>query len=61
MLKRLARKLVALSVLVAALTAVSFTHASSTNRTRYCFEAPMEYGCNPNIVCCTSDGECQCG
>jgi hypothetical protein len=62
MLNRLTRKLFTLFVRSAALAAVSFTPASSTNsRSRYCFEAPLEYGCNPNVVCCYDDGHCSCG
>jgi hypothetical protein len=44
MLKRLTRKFFILFVLVAALTAVSFTPASSTNRIVICDEVPICYG-----------------
>jgi hypothetical protein len=56
MLKRLALKLITLSALVAALTAVSSAPASAKNY--YCFDAPMESGC-PTYICCR-DNDCWC-
>lgn len=60
MLKRLTLKLFTLFVLCAALTAVSSPPASSTNRGVFCMDAPMEYGCNTDRVCCYDWGYCWC-
>jgi hypothetical protein len=62
MLKRLTRKLVVLSVLVAALAAVSSTSASSTNSRRYCVDVPIcTDGCCSGYWCCDRWGNCTCG
>jgi hypothetical protein len=58
MLKRLTLKLFTLFALVAALTAVSSTPASSTNR--FCQEAPIEAGCPTMYWCCDRWGNCSC-
>ncbi len=57
MLKRLSRKLVILSVLVAALTAVP---SAPTSKRVFCQEAPLEAGCPTNYWCCDYDGNCTC-
>ncbi len=63
MVKRLTRKLFTLFVLVAALTAVSFTPSSSTNRIVICDEVPICYGdCCSGYWCCDRiSGDCHCG
>jgi hypothetical protein len=62
MLKGLARKLVTLFVLIAALTAVSSTPASSTNSRWYCQEVPIcSDGCCNGYWCCDNWGNCMCG
>lgn len=65
MLKRLTRKLVILSVLVAALTAVSAAPTASTSaspRRQYiCWEMPLDGGCPNNLWCCDASGQCGCG
>lgn len=62
MLKRLTRKLLTLSVLVAALAAVSSSSASSTNSRRYCVDVPICYGdCCSGYWCCDRWGNCSCG
>jgi hypothetical protein len=69
MLKRLTFKFFILSVIVFALTAVSFTPApasassaaASTNSTRICWDVPLDYGCFPtNRWCCDGNGDCGC-
>lgn len=61
MLKKLTRKLVTLSVLVAALAAVSSTPALSTGRA-YCYEVPIcAYDCCNGYYCCDRWGNCYCG
>ena len=61
MLKRLTHKLLILSLLVAAVAAVSTTPASS--RQQYiCWEMPLDGGCPNNLWCCDASGrECGCG
>jgi hypothetical protein len=63
MLKRLTRKLVTLSVLVAAITALSSTPGPSANGGPYCLREPVTAECPSGIWCCPSDlsGECWCG
>jgi hypothetical protein len=61
MLKRLTRKLVTLSVLCAALAAVS-SAALSTNSRAYCYEVPLcAYDCCSGYYCCDRWGNCYCG
>ena len=61
MLKRLTRKLVTLSVLCAALAAVSSAPASSANRRIViCYPAPVDF-CESGYYCCHDDGSCKCG
>jgi len=65
MLKRLTSRFFILSMLVVALTAVSFTPApagaSSTSRTRICWDVPIDAGCYPtNRWCCDGNGDCGC-
>ena len=52
MLKRLTRKLITLSVLVVALSAVSLTPAKSTNQQLYCYYDIVTAECPSGWVCC---------
>lgn len=61
MLKRLARKLLVLSVLIAALTAASSAPASSTNTRRFCYDGPITDDCPTGRYCCDLSGNCTCG
>jgi hypothetical protein len=63
MLKRLSRKFFILFALVAALTAVPSSPASSSNRILICYDVPICYGdCCSGYWCCDrSSGECFCG
>jgi hypothetical protein len=60
MLKKLTRKLVILSALVAAIAAVSSTPASSTYGGPFCLRDPSFADCPSQIVCCTGMGDCSC-
>jgi hypothetical protein len=63
MLNRLTRKLIVLSVLVAALTAVPSRPASppTTRGGVFCVDAPIDSECPPGtLVCCNEWGGCWC-
>jgi hypothetical protein len=60
MLKGLKRKLVVLSVLVAAFAAVSSAPTSHARGGVFCVDAPIESGCY-GVVCCNQWGGCWCG
>ncbi len=61
MRKRLTRKLLILSLLVAAAAAVS-TAPASARQSYICWEMPLDGGCPNNLWCCDSTGrECGCG
>lgn len=60
MLKGLKRKLVILSVLVAAFAAVSSAPASYAYGGRFCLQDPSFTDCPSQIVCCTGMGDCSC-
>lgn len=63
MLKRLTRKFIILSVLVAALTAVPARPASPTTARGgvFCVDAPIESECAPGtLLCCNDYGGCWC-
>lgn len=59
MLKRLARKLITLSVLCAALAVVSSGSTRPTHRGVFCLDAPIESGCY-GLICCNDWGGCWC-
>lgn len=62
MLKGLKRKLVILSVLAAALVAVSSAPAAHARGGVFCVDAPMESECSPGtLLCCNDYGGCWCG
>lgn len=58
--KKITRKLVILSVLVAALAAVSSASTSSANGEGYCLYEPVSAECPSGVVCCTGMGNCLC-
>jgi hypothetical protein len=58
--KKLRRKLFILSVLCAALMAISAPSALSASvGGPFCYEAPLESGC-PAYICCSEEGACWC-
>jgi hypothetical protein len=59
MLKRLTRKLIAVSAVVVILAAVSFTPASSTKAYPYCFYDIVTAECPTGWVCCDGNN-CWC-
>lgn len=64
MLKRLTRKFLILSVLCAALVAVSSAAARNTPARGgvFCVDAPMDSDCPPGtLLCCNDYGGCWCG
>jgi hypothetical protein len=65
MLKKLALKLVTLSVLCATLMVVASAPASAANGKPsrggpFCLRDPDSADCPSGIVCCTSFGDCAC-
>jgi hypothetical protein len=61
MLKRLARKLLTLLVLCAALTAAAYAPASSAKGGPFCFREPDGTpDCPSGYWCCTGLGDCWC-
>jgi hypothetical protein len=61
MLRGLKRKLVILSVLVAAFAAVSSAPTSHARGGVFCDEAPIDSGCTPGtLLCCNDYGGCWC-
>jgi hypothetical protein len=60
MLKGLKRKLVTLSLLVAAFAAVSAAPTAHAGGV-FCDEAPIDSGCTPGtLLCCNDYGGCWC-
>jgi len=58
MLKRLTRKLITLSALVAILAVVSFV---PSGRQVFCFDGPITDDCATGRYCCDLSGNCTCG
>lgn len=62
MRKRLTRKLLILSVLVAATAAAAVSTTPVSARQQYiCWEMPLDGGCPNNLWCCDASGQCGCG